>query len=291
MTPREFKQWCQDWHHQQRSNALIMGILNVTPDSFSDGGCYLNLNKAKTQIARMLAEGADIIDVGGESSRPGAKSVSVDEELSRVLPVIEAIREQSDCVISIDTVKAEVMSAAVAAGANMINDISALTNPASLKIAAEVQVPLCLMHMQGIPQTMQKNPEYPEGVLPTLLHFYKERYETCQQAGIARENIIFDPGFGFGKTLRHNLILLKELRAITNLAAPILLGVSRKSTLGAITGEPVQNRSAAGIAVAAYALTQGVAMIRTHDVAQTKQALLMMKAINQAEDSIIRERT
>lgn len=260
-----------------------MGILNVTPDSFSDGGKYWELDKANRQIETMLAEGADIIDVGGESSRPGATPISVDEELSRVLPVIEAIRQHSECVISIDTTKAEVMSAAVAAGADMINDISAFADPANLTLAAKLGVPLCLMHMQGTPQSMQINPEYSLGIVETLLQFFKERYECCRAAGIPDEHILFDPGFGFGKTIGHNLMMVRELKKFTSLNVPIVLGVSRKSTLGVITGEPPLNRMAAGVATAALAVSQGVALIRTHDVAQTKQALLMINAINQAE--------
>lgn len=284
MTAQEFEIWCDDWHHKQRSRTLLMGILNATPDSFSDGGEFLSIEKAKVRVQSMLNEGVDIIDVGGESSRPGAASISDDEELSRVLPIIALIREQSGCLISIDTVKPSVMTAAAEAGAGLINDISSLESEAALSTATKLALPVCLMHKQGTPQTMQQKPHYSQGLLSELKSFFKTAILRCQEAGIAKERLILDPGFGFGKNDAHNLQLLKNLAQLTAMDAPLLLGVSRKRTLGAITGAPVNKRAPAGVAIAAHAVNQGVAILRTHDLWQTKQAILMMQAIRQDYD-------
>lgn len=261
-----------------------MAVLNATPDSFSDGGHFFSLEKAKIRIQAILNEGADIIDVGGESSRPGAASVSLDEELSRVLPVISAIREQSDCLISIDTTKPSVMRAAVNAGAGLINDICALDTPEALEVAASLEVPVCLMHKKGIPQTMQSRPHYPYGVVQEVKTFFQNSIERCLKAGIAKTKLILDPGFGFGKNDADNLTLLKNMAELTKVQIPMLLGASRKHTLGAITGTNVSRRSPAGLAIAAYAIDKGAAIIRSHDVWQTKQAITMMQAIKQTNE-------
>lgn len=262
-----------------RQKPLIMGVLNATPDSFSDGGCFLDPHYATMRVERMIAEGADIIDVGGESSRPGASVVSCDEELARVLPIIECIREISDICISIDTQKADVMKAAVKAGASFINDIYALQGVGALPVVAELDVPVCIMHMRGLPCNMQVNPHYANGIIDEINHFFEQRIESCLQAGITRERLILDPGFGFGKTVAHNLSLMNGLAAFQQHGLPLLIGVSRKSTLGTITQQPVDARGPAGIASAVFAALQGVRIIRTHDVGETHQALQMLDAI------------
>ncbi|HBI21088.1 MAG TPA: dihydropteroate synthase [Legionella sp.] len=256
-----------------------MGVLNRTPDSFSDGGHFLEQHQAMQRARMMIEQGADIIDVGGESSRPGAVEISCAEELARVIPIIEAIRSISDICISIDTRKALVMKAAVAAGASIINDIQALRGVDALSVAAQLDVPVCLMHMQGMPDSMQTSPHYASGILDEINLFFEQRIQACVQAGISRERLILDPGFGFGKSVEHNLTLLNGLAAFQRHGLPLLLGVSRKSTLGAITQKPVDERGPAGIAAAVFAATQGVQMIRTHDVGETNQALQMLDAI------------
>lgn len=261
---------------------LIMGILNVTTDSFSDGGCYYALDDAYRQAERMISEGADIIDIGGESTRPGASSVSLDEELSRVIPIIEKIFANTGHCISIDTSKPEVMSAAVSAGAAMINDILALRAPGALKTAAELGVPVCLMHMLGKPETMQQHPDYPQGVVAGIQQFFVERLEACRLAGVSHEHIIIDPGFGFGKTVEHNLQLLKALDAFQELNLPVLIGVSRKSTIGALLSKQTDERLYGSLAMAAYAAMKGVSIIRVHDVDETNQVLSVTNAVLQA---------
>lgn len=256
-----------------------MGILNVTPDSFSDGGRYLTLDTAITRALTMVAEGADIIDIGGESSRPGAVAVTVTEELARVIPIINQLRRQSDVCISIDTTKAAVMKAAVAAGASMINDIAALQAENSLAVAADLDIPVCLMHKQGQPQSMQLAPHYPGGVVEEINLFFKERLACCLGAGIKRQNLILDPGFGFGKSSQHNLQIINQLVNFKQHNLPLLLGVSRKSTLGLIINKAVYERMAAGLTIAVLARLQGVEIIRTHDVKETKQTLLTMAAL------------
>lgn len=258
---------------------LIMGILNVTPDSFSDGGQCITVDKAEQRALQMIAEGADLIDVGGESSRPGAAPVSTAIELARVIPVIERIGAVSDVCVSIDTYKAPVMRAAVSAGAGFINDIKALTEEGALMTAARLQVPICLMHMKGLPATMQDAPAYEEEEVVAINRFFSQRLDACYQAGIERTRLLLDPGFGFGKSVAHNLNLVRRLTAFQKYQLPVLLGVSRKSTLGAVVGEEVSSRVHAGLAVAVYAALQGVAIIRTHDVAATYHVLKMTEAL------------
>jgi len=260
------------------SHPRIMGILNVTPDSFSDGGCFIKPDDARYQLDKMLADGADIIDIGGESTRPGAQAVSAEEELARVIPVIEALRAQSEVFISVDTSKAAVMTAAVAAGADMINDVRALREADALNAAAALQTPACLMHMQGEPRSMQQQPEY-KNVLAEVKDFLNERIDACEQAGIKREQLLIDPGFGFGKNLQHNLSLFRQLPDLQSFGLPILVGVSRKSMIGTVLDIPVEERMAAGVALAGLAVWLGAAIIRTHDVRETADAVRMCYAV------------
>ncbi|MDJ0738851.1 MAG: dihydropteroate synthase [Gammaproteobacteria bacterium] len=250
----------------------VMGILNVTPDSFSDGGRFVAPDAATRQAERMLAEGADILDVGGESTRPGADAVSEAHELERVVPVIEHLRARFDVPISIDTSKPAVMRAAVAAGAAMINDVTALRAPQAIATAASLGVPLCLMHMQGEPRTMQRDPQYGD-IVADIMAYLADRITACEAAGIDRSRILIDPGFGFGKTLDHNLELLARLRAFAALGVPVLVGISRKSMLGAVTGRAVDERLAASVAAALIAVERGAAIVRVHDVGPTVDAL------------------
>lgn len=258
---------------------LVMGILNVTPDSFSDGGRFNRVDTALAQARRMAADGADLIDVGGESTRPGALPVDVADEIERVVPVIEAIRAEIDRPVSIDTMKPEVMRAAVDAGATMINDVNGLRNPEALRTAAALGVPVCLMHMQGEPRTMQQSPHY-DDVVEDLLAFFRERIERCAEAGIERERLVLDPGFGFGKTLEHNLALLAGLERFRELGLPILVGISRKSMLGALTGrQRPEHRVAASVAAAVLAVERGATIVRVHDVAETVDAMRVVQAL------------
>lgn len=262
---------------------LIMGILNVTPDSFSDGGRFFSLDRACEQALNLINQGADLIDIGGESTKPGAPAVPVYVELERVIPVIKHIRLSSNVCISIDTNKPEVMEAAVDEGANVINDIYALRNPGALEMAAKLAVPVCLMHMQGEPHNMQQNPHYPDGVFKDIMQFFIERIDACTQAGINRKNLILDPGFGFGKRVQDNLYLIKKLDDFLALKLPLLLGVSRKSTIGAVLSKEVNERVIGSIALAVYAAMKGVGIIRTHDVDETNQALTMIEQVCQAK--------
>ena len=263
----------------RESLPLIMGVVNVTPDSFSDGGRFAHSQQAVTHALALAEQGADILDIGGESTRPGANPVSEAEELARVLPVIEGIRAVSETPISIDTSKPGVMHAAVAAGANMINDVNALRSPQALTVAAALAVPVCLMHMQGQPRTMQQAPEYVD-VVADIKAFFAARIRACRDAGIHAEHLILDPGFGFGKTLAHNLRLLSELAGLVELGWPVLAGLSRKSMLGAITGrEPPDQRVAASVAAALLAAERGAAILRVHDVAATVDALKVRQAV------------
>jgi dihydropteroate synthase len=256
----------------------VMGILNVTPDSFSDGGSFRVPEAALTRAERMLHEGADIIDVGGESTRPGAEEVSEQEELDRVMPVIEGIANRLDLPISIDTSKPEVMREAVRAGAAMINDVYALRQAGALEAAAEADAVVCLMHMQGTPRTMQEAPAYDR--LPgDVIDFLAERVAACTSAGISRARLVLDPGFGFGKTDEHNLVLLATLRQIADLGLPLLVGLSRKRTLGNLSGNFTGDRLAAGIAAAVIAVSSGAHIVRTHDVAPTVDALAVAHAV------------
>jgi len=260
------------------SRAIVMGILNVTPDSFSDGGQFDRIERALEHAMRMQHEGADIIDIGGESTRPGANSVTVAEELERVIPVIRALRQQSSLPISIDTSKPEVMRAAVAEGANMVNDVNALQAEGAVETCAELEVPVCLMHMQGEPRTMQQDPRY-DDVVKEVAAYLQQRCIACIESGIHRNNIVIDPGFGFGKTLRHNLDLLNRLESVSELELPVLVGISRKSMLGAILDRPVAERLYAGIAAAVIAYYKGARLFRVHDVAPTRDALAVCDAL------------
>ena len=260
------------------SRTAIMGILNVTPDSFSDGGIFLVRDAAVTHALLMVEEGADIIDVGGESTRPGAQAVSVQEELDRVIPVIEAIASAVPVPISIDTSKPEVMRAAVAAGAGLINDVRALRATGALQTAAALAVPVCLMHMQGEPRSMQHNPVYVD-VAGEVRNFLHERIETCVAAGIPHQRMVIDPGFGFGKTAEHNLELLRRLRELHVLGVPILAGLSRKSMIGTLFGLPVEQRLHASVALALIAVQNGATMLRVHDVRATREAIRMFEAV------------
>jgi len=260
-----------------------MGILNVTPDSFSDGGRFDNLNIALRQAATMVDGGAAIIDIGGESTRPGAQSVSGQEELDRIIPVIEAVRSVTDVPVSVDTCKAEVMREAVAAGAAMINDVGALQTEGALKAAADLQVPVCLMHMQGEPRTMQQDPQY-DDVVADVARFLDERIAACVEAGIAEELIVVDPGFGFGKTHLHNVELLANLRQLRVRDRPLLVGVSRKSTLGELTQREVHERLPASVAAAVVAVMNGADIIRAHDVQASVDALKVARAVMDASE-------
>ena len=256
---------------------LVMGVLNVTPDSFSDGGRFVHLEAAVEHGLAMIAAGAALIDVGGESTRPGAAAVSPAEELARVVPVVRAL-SGSSAVICVDTSKPEVMSAAAAAGAGMINDVRALRASGALEAARASGCAVCLMHMQGEPRTMQEAPFY-EDVVAEVAHFLKQRLAACEAAGIARERLLIDPGFGFGKTLEHNLTLLRHLRELTRLGVPLLTGLSRKSMVGKLTGRPAGERLFGSLALAVFAALNGARIIRAHDVLATVDALRVVAAL------------
>jgi len=260
----------------------LMGILNVTPDSFSDGGLFIGRDAALAQVRLMVEQGATIIDIGGESTRPGANAVSAEEEIGRVVPVIKAIRAAgrsfSDVVISVDTSKPDVMTAALTAGASMINDVQALMAPGALEVVAKCNVPICLMHTMGSPQTMQSSPHYVD-VVTEVMAFLQDRITACIDAGIARERLIIDPGFGFGKTLQHNLELAQNLDQLGSLGLPILVGVSRKSMFGAILDADVDQRLFASLAMTTLLLDKGASIVRTHDVAPTRDVLKVVQAM------------
>lgn len=257
----------------------VMGIVNVTPDSFSDGGRHNSTEAAVAHALRLVEEGATLLDVGGESTRPGATAVAAEEELDRVIPVIEALRSRVSVPISIDTFKPEVMRAAVAAGASMINDIQALRQEGALDAAAELRVPVVLMHMLGEPQTPQSEPDYAD-VVAEVHRFLAERMFACEMAGIEKKNIVIDPGFGFGKTLQHNLQLLAGLRRFTELGVPVLAGLSRKRSIGELTGKSVPaDRIYGSIAAHVIAASNGARIVRVHDVAGTVDALNVLEAV------------
>jgi dihydropteroate synthase len=255
-----------------------MGIVNVTPDSFSDGGYHLRRDAALAHAHQLIQQGADILDIGGESTRPGALAVSVQEELDRVMPVIEGLRG-APVPLSIDSFKPEVMRAALAAGASMVNDINALQQPEALDAVVASDAAVCLMHKQGNPQTMQAQPQY-QDVVAEVLQFLRVRIAAVEAAGIARERIVVDPGFGFGKTLAHNLELLRSLEAFNELGVPVLAGLSRKSILGAITGQDVEHRDYASVAAALLAVQRGAKIVRVHDVRATVDALKVWQAVD-----------
>ncbi len=270
-------------HHLSLDRPRVMGIVNVTPDSFADAGRHATLSAALAHARALLADGADIIDLGGESTRPGAAPVSEQEELDRVLPLVEQLRVECDehgVPISVDTRKAAVMRAAIAAGAGMINDVGALQAPGAIQVVADSAPPVavCLMHMRGEPATMQKSVAYTD-VVVEVTAFLRDRAAVCLGAGIVRERIVVDPGFGFGKTVEHNLELVRRLPEIAALGYPVLVGSSRKSTLGALTGRDVGERMAGSIAAALAAVARGAAIVRVHDVRETIDALKIWRAI------------
>ncbi|MEJ2397197.1 MAG: dihydropteroate synthase [Gammaproteobacteria bacterium] len=265
------------------SQPQVMGILNVTPDSFSDGGRFSSAEAALQQARRMVDEGATIVDVGGESTRPGAQPVATAEELERVVPVVERIARELDVIISVDTCKPEVMQAAVAAGAHMVNDVMALRENGALAAVAALQVPVCLMHMQGEPRTMQTRPVY-DDVVADIRGFLQQHLQACLAAGIARDQLILDPGFGFGKSLQHNLTLFKHLPRFVELGYPVLVGVSRKSMLGSILDLPVEQRMPGSIGLAALAVWLGASIIRAHDVGPTIQAIRAVEAVKSVRE-------
>ena len=255
-----------------------MGILNVTPDSFSDGGRFLSRDAAVTHAAEMFRAGADIIDVGGESTRPGARAVTVQEELDRVIPVIEAIHAELPVAVSVDTSKAGVIREAVKAGATMINDVRALQNEEAMDAAAACDASVCLMHMKGKPASMQLDPQY-DNVVSEVQEFLLKRVEECESHGISRHRLIIDPGFGFGKSLEHNLCLLRSLETLVDTGIPVLVGLSRKSMIGAILCKPESERLFGSIGVAVMAACKGAAILRVHDVGPTVDAMRMVQAV------------
>ena len=259
------------------SRPLVMGVVNVTPDSFSDGGRFLAPDAAIEHALRLIAEGADIVDVGGESSRPGAAPVGVEEETARVVPVVRALRD-APVPVSVDTMKPEVMRAALAEGAAMVNDITALAAPGALPVLAASDCAVCVMHMQGEPRTMQASPSY-QDVVREVREFLSARVAAAERAGISRGRLLIDPGFGFGKTVEHNLELLRRLREFCAIGVPVLAGWSRKSSLGRITGRPAADRLAASIAAALIAVQNGAQIVRVHDVAATRDALAVWTAV------------
>lgn len=263
---------------------ILMGILNVTPDSFSDGGKFSTINAALQQAERMLAQGADIIDIGGESTRPGAPAVSEQDEITRVIPVIQALKQEFNCAISVDTSKAAVMQQAIDCGVDLINDVCALSQPGALAVVAQSEVPVCLMHMQGSPRTMQQNPKY-DDLVQDILAFFNAKIAQCQAVGITRDRIIIDPGFGFGKTLGDNYQLLNELAQFSQLNCPILAGISRKSMLGNLLNLAMNDRANASVVAATLALTKGASIVRVHDVAETKQAIDIYNAMTHGVES------
>lgn len=260
----------------------VMGILNVTPDSFSDGGRFAARDAALRHAERMVAAGATLIDVGGESTRPGARPVSPVEELERVAPVVEALAAELDVVISLDTSTPAVMREGARLGAGLINDVRALRRDGALEAAADTGLPVCLMHMLGEPGTMQQDPRY-EDVVGEVCAFLEQRMAACAEAGVARERIVLDPGFGFAKTLDHNLSLFKHLDVVRALGRPLLVGVSRKSMIGQALGREVHERLYGGIALAALAVANGACILRVHDVAETVDAVRMIAAVQAAE--------
>ena len=256
----------------------VMGIVNVTPDSFSDGGKFAATNLAVEHALKLVEEGADILDIGGESTRPNATPVSLQEELDRVIPVIEALVKQVSIPISIDTYKPQVMQAAIAAGASMVNDVRALQEENALQIVAKSIIGVCLMHMQGTPQTMQQNPQYHD-VVNDVKAFLAARLQASIHEGVAKNRILLDPGFGFGKTRQHNISLLQNLESFVDLGQPLLVGLSRKSVLGQVTGNDVDARLYASIAASVIATMKGAKILRVHDVKATVEALKVVSAI------------
>jgi len=269
-------------HRLLLSRPRIVGVVNVTPDSFSDGGQLHDTQAAIAHALKLNEQGADILDVGGESTRPGATAVPVDEEIGRVVPVIEALAREG-CLVSVDTRKPEVMRAALAAGAGMVNDVAALRASGAMEAVAASGAAVCLMHMQGDPQSMQQSPRYAD-VVDEVKQFLRARVQVCEAAGIARERLVIDPGFGFGKTLQHNLALLKHLGELAELDVPILAGLSRKSMLGTLTGRVVDEREFAGVAEHLMAVAQGARLLRVHNVMAMRDALAIWNAVEEYGD-------
>ena len=268
---------------------LVMGVLNITPDSFADGGVFLDFNDATDRVRQMLGEGADIVDIGGESTRPGAAPTPEASELERVIPLLENIRLACDArgvPISVDTRKPVVMRAAIAAGASMINDINALRAPGAIEALSEGSAAVCLMHMQGEPATMQQSATY-DDVVADVAAFLAERASACVAAGIDRARIVLDPGFGFGKTVEHNLTLLRRLSEIAALGYPLLAGLSRKSTIGVLTGRDVDDRMAGSVAAALAAVARGAGIVRVHDVRETADALKVWRAVQGEQPRVL----
>ena len=266
------------------SAPVVMGILNVTPDSFSDGGRFTERDAALRQAERMLADGAAIIDVGGESTRPGAAPVSEQQELDRVVPVVEALTSELDALVSVDTSTAAVIRGAAAVGAGMINDVRALRRSGALDAAAASGLPVCLMHMQGEPGNMQDDPRY-QDVTAEVVDFLRQRIAACGQVGIPRERLLVDPGFGFAKTVAHNLTLMHEMAALQELALPILIGISRKSLFGKLLGRDVNERLPASLAAAVMCVERGAMIVRAHDVKETVDVVRFAHAVRQSVDS------
>ena len=269
-------------HTLDLTTPVVMGVLNVTPDSFSDGGRFLGRAEAVRQARRLAAEGAALIDVGGESTRPGAEPVEPADELDRVVPVIEAIVAELEVPVSVDTSKPEVMKAALEAGACMVNDVLALQAPGALEVVAASGAGACLMHMQGSPRSMQADPRYGD-VVQDVHHFLSERVAACEAAGMDRSRLVIDPGFGFGKTLEHNLALLAGLEDFMHDGLPVLVGLSRKSMIGQLTGRPVDQRVAGSVALAALAAERGALIVRAHDVAATLDAIRIAAALRRVQ--------
>ena len=263
------------------STPKIMGILNFTPDSFSDSGKFFQLDKALFQVETMLKQGASIIDIGGESTRPMAEEVTLEEELDRVVPLVEAVRKRFDCWISVDSSKAQVMQEAAKVGMDLINDIRALQEPDALQTAVRLALPVCIMHMQGQPRTMQLNPHY-DDVVADVLKFMQQRTEQCLASGIKKENLIWDPGFGFGKSVQHNYCLLQQFAVFCEQGFPVLAGISRKSMIGAVLDKPVEQRTVGSVAAALIAAMKGASILRVHDVGETADALKIWLATQNA---------
>lgn len=258
----------------------VMGIVNVTPDSFSDGGKFASFDNALKQVELMLDHGVDIIDIGGESTRPGAVEVSEKDEIARVIPLLKAIKSRFDISVSIDTSKSAVMSEAITYGADMINDVRALQNKGCLDVVAQSDISVCLMHMQGMPRTMQANPHY-SNVINDIISFFVQRIEHCQQKGIDKTRLILDPGFGFGKTLAHNYQMLADFTEFKKLQLPLLAGISRKSMLGNLLNRDVEQRLAGSLTAAIVAVQHGASIIRVHDVPETVDAIKVLAAVSQ----------
>lgn len=266
------------------SAVAVMGVLNITPDSFFDGGQFYqsggyDLSSILHRAEALVAGGADILDVGGESTRPGSQPVSLQRELDRVVPVVEAITARLETIVSVDTSKSRVIAEVARVGAGLINDVRALRSPGALAAAAAAGLPVCLMHMHGEPGTMQSAPPSYGNVVQEVLDFLEQRAEECIAAGVSQDQILIDPGFGFGKTLQHNLLLMRDLSAFLTTGYPVLVGVSRKSMIGAVTGRPVAERLPGSLALAAMAVMQGAAVVRVHDVAETSDVVAMVRAV------------